>query len=404
MRHLPVDDLLQPPALHVLRHIVGVLPGGQGAGAFAVLEHVGHVVADLVHQAQRVGMVFLRFPAEPGDQVGADGRPGQDAADGGDAVQVPGAVVAAVHALQHAAAAALHRQVDVLADVRVRGHHLQHLVGHVLRVAGAEAHAQQGIHPGHQGQQVGEVRHRLCRVLHLPPAVHVPAVTVHVLAQQGHLPVALGHQVAGLLHDGLRVAAAFPPPGEGHHAEGAHVVAAPHDADEGGDPVAAQAHRCDVVVGLVAAQQHVHGLLAGAHLVQQLGKRAISIRAHHQVHELLLLQQVLPHALGHAAQYTELQVRIPSLQVLQPVDAVQHRLLGLVPDAARVQQHQVGLLGPVRRGIAFLRQDARDDLAVAEVHLAAVALDIDLSSHGTPKGPRRYGDRLTRWQSGTADP
>src|SRR5690606_8363324 len=64
-------------------------------------------------------------------------------------------------------------------------------------------------------------------------------------------------------------------------------------------------------------------------------------------------------------------------------------------------QHQIGLPGIVHRCVTVLLQNARDDLTVAEVHLAAVALDIDLLAHSfAPKGLRSYRIRssVPTWQ------
>lgn len=207
-------------------------------------------------------------------------------------------------------------------------------------------------------------------------------VAVHVLPQQGHLLVAFGHQCQAFLHDAVGVAAAFAAPREGHHAEGAHVVAAPHDGDKGGDAVAVEAHGHDLPIGLLAAQQHVHRALPGAHFVQQLRQAAVGVGAHHQVHHLFLHQQVFLHPLGHAAQDAHLQLLVAGLQAVHFVDALHHCVFRLLPHAARVQQHQVGLFGTAHRHIAFLGQDACHHLAVADVHLAAVALDIHLLAHG----------------------
>nr|GFD17724.1 hypothetical protein [Tanacetum cinerariifolium] len=63
-----------------------------------------------------------------------------------------------------------------------------------------------------------------------------------------------GHKLAGFLHNAVGIAAALAPAGERHHAEGAHIIAAAHDADEGRDAVRIQAHRGDIGVGFLAAQ------------------------------------------------------------------------------------------------------------------------------------------------------
>ena len=61
------------------------------------------------------------------------------------------------------------------------------------------------------------------------------------------------------------------------------------------------------------------------------------------------------------------------------LQAVADALLGIVPDRAGVEQDQIGLTLILGGGVAGLGQDARDDLAVAEVHLASVALQIQLA-------------------------
>ena len=317
--------------------------------------------------------------------------------------------------------AALDRQVDVLAEVVFAGHHLQHLVGHVLRMRGGEAHAQIGIHVGDQVHQLGEADDRLPFVLDVALGVDVPLVAVHVLAEQGHLAVALGKQVAGLGHDALRVAAPLPAPGERHHAEAAHVVAAPHDGDEGRHPLVVEADRLDLGVGLLPAEQGVDRLLPALDLVDEARQIAIGVRADHQVHQLLLFEQLVPQALGHAAEDAHLELGVVALAAFEVLQPVADPLLGIVPDRAGVEQNQIGLAFVLRRSVAGLGEDARDDFTVAEVHLATVALEVQLAfahgaglqglalagfvdgvvawSHGVRTGEGKFTPNLTTCQS-----
>ena len=101
---------------------------GEGVGAHGEFEHIGVVVAHASKDVEGGLMVLFGLAAEAGDDIGGDGAVGQVAAYGIDAVQIPFARVAAVHAFQHAAAAALHGQMDILADVVVARHDLQQLV------------------------------------------------------------------------------------------------------------------------------------------------------------------------------------------------------------------------------------------------------------------------------------
>ena len=58
-------------------------------------------------------------------------------------------------------------------------------------------------------------------------------------------------------------------------------------------------------------------------------------------------------------------------------------LLCVVADGAGVQQDQIGLALILGGGVAGLGEDASDNLAVAEVHLATVALEVQLAlAHG----------------------
>ena len=190
--------------------------------------------------------------------------------------------------------AALYRQVDVLAEVVLAGHHLEHFVGHVLRMRSGEAHTQIGIHVRDQVHQLGKADDRLPLVLHVALGIDIPLVAVHVLAEQGHLAVALGKQVAGLGHNALRVAAPLPAPGERHDAEAAHVVTTPHDGDEGRHALVVEADGLDLGIGLLAAEQGIDRFLTTFHLIHEARQVSVGIRPDHQVDQLLLLEQLVP--------------------------------------------------------------------------------------------------------------
>ena len=82
----------------------------------------------------------------------------------------------------------------------------------------------------------------------------------------------------------------LPPSGKGHHTERAHVITTPHNGHKGGHPVRAQTHRGDFRIGLLPGEQYIHRLLATLDLFQQSRQILVSIRPHHKVHQLLLLQ------------------------------------------------------------------------------------------------------------------
>ena len=232
--------------------------------------------------------------------------------------------------------AALDRQVNVPAEGVLAGHHFEDLVGHVLRMRSREAHTQIGIHIGDKVHQLGEADDRLPLVLDIALGVDIPLIAVHVLAEQGHLSVALGKQVAGLGHDALRVAAPLPAPGEWDDAEAAHVVAASHDGDEGRHALVVEADRLDLRVGLFPAEQGVDRLLPALDLIDEAWQVAVGVRADDQVDQLLLLEQLVPQALGHAAEDAHLEFGIVALAAFEVLQAMTDALLGIVPPAHRI--------------------------------------------------------------------
>lgn len=123
---------------------------------------------------------------------------GDDAADGADAVKIPLAGVFAVHEFEDAVGAALHRQVDVVADVGLFGNHVKRVVAHVLGVRGGKADAHAGYGAGHAAQQL--------RKADDGAVGGFVAVAVDVLAQQGQFLVAAGGQVGGFGQDAVQVA------------------------------------------------------------------------------------------------------------------------------------------------------------------------------------------------------
>ena len=70
-------------------------------------------------------------------------------------------------------------------------------------------------------------------------------------------------------------------------------------------------------------------------------------------------------------------------ELLQPAQGAVDLVLGVLADAARVQQDRVGLAGAIDQLVARLKQLGGDQLAVEHVHLAADGLDVEASGHGT---------------------
>ena len=199
------------------------------------------------------------------------------------------------------------------------------------------------------------------------------------MAQQRHFPVALVKQLLGLLHNRLRISAALTTAGERDDAERAHVVAASHDADERCDAAFVEANGTDLRVRLFTRQQDVDGFLAALHLVHQVGQIPVGVGPHNEVHQLLLLEQLVSQAFGHAPQNAHHKAGVLPLVGLEVDQAVAHPLLRIVPDGAGVQQHQICVVRFPGRLEARVGQDARHDFTVAEIHLTAVALEVQFS-------------------------
>ena len=240
-------------------------------------------------------MVLLGFRAVAHEDVGGDGAVGHDAPDGSHTVHVPLAGIFAVHELQNAVGTALHGQMDVLADVGHVGNDLQRLIAHVFGMAGSKPHAHVGNSLGHQAQQSGESH--FC-------GSREGSIRVDVLSQQGYFFKTPFAQIVHLAQDALHVARALTSTGVGHDAVVAEVVAATHDAHETANFLSVQPLGHNVAVGLAGRKFNVDGLMACFGLGDKVGQREIAVGAGHEV-GMVAVEQVVLHALCHAAQHTD---------------------------------------------------------------------------------------------------
>ena len=308
-------------------------------------------------------MVFLRLRAKTGDDVGGDGAVGHQFADLGDALKIPCGGVAPAHLLEDAVGAGLHGQMDVPADVGMRGHRLQHLVGDILRVGRREADPQLRTDPGDHLQELGERN-----------AFEV--VRIDVLPEQSHLTVAAPEAVAGLADDGPGVAAALHTAGVRHDAVGADVVAPAHDRDECGHSALVYADGIDVGVSLFAREDYVYlGMAFGCGL-EQFGKAPVGVGAGHEV-DPAIGQELFLHTLSHASEDADYHRTGLALKH-ELADAAEDPLLGVVADRAGVGHYHVGLVDRLRAHIAMGSEYRENHLRVGYVHLAAVSFYIYL--------------------------
>src|SRR5690606_40176252 len=93
------------------------------------------------------------------------------------------------------------------------------------------------------------------------------------------------------LYDRLSVSASLPAPGKRDHAKRTHVVAAPHDGDEGGDAIRVETNRTDVCIGFLARQQYVDSACALVHLLDEVRQVTVGIWPDNNVHQFLFFEE-----------------------------------------------------------------------------------------------------------------
>ncbi len=127
------------------------------------------------------------------------------------------------------------------------------------------------------------------------------------------------------------------------------------------------------------------GPCPGGNPLEQLGHLRELARADDQVDVRRALEDQLLVLLGHAAQHADDLVRVLLLDVLQPAQGAVDLVLGMLADAAGVEEDRVGAAGAVDQLVARLAQTGHHQLAVEHVHLAADGFDVQTFGHGKPQ-------------------
>ena len=109
--------MLQSRQLHGMRGVV-VQRGGGGAGARAVDEAEGGVEADIVDELHHFLEIVVRFTGEADDEVARQHHVWANRAQFADGAFVFQRGVAAFHGAQNAVGAVLHRQMQVVDQLR----------------------------------------------------------------------------------------------------------------------------------------------------------------------------------------------------------------------------------------------------------------------------------------------
>ena len=212
-----------------------------------------------------------------------------------------------------------------------------------------------------------------------PPHRQVPAVRVDVLAEQGdlHSPTLgerphLGHEIPeGPAH--LR------PAHRRHDAEGARVVAADLDRDPGRmGQVRPDGHRHRELRRVLVRrgfQDLVSGRSALACRVQQPHDPADVVGAEDRAHVRGPLEDELTILLSEATPNGDLQAWVLGLQGLQVTEIAVELVVGVLPDAAGVEDDHVGRGDVVDALHALGCEERGDPLGVVLVHLTPEGAD-----------------------------
>mmetsp|Transcript_4774 Transcript_4774/g.10249 ORF Transcript_4774/g.10249 Transcript_4774/m.10249 type:complete len:340 (-) Transcript_4774:1174-2193(-) len=300
--HHPCSPLLGMPRIELvdatksfLLDLLGqlIFPRGRGGvGARRVSGGVDCVELDLLHDVQRVQKVPFRLTRETDYHVGCDRRirqplsyPIHDAQEFLTGVPPP-------HRLEYRVRTRLERHVEVLARRARLGHGVHDPEGHVPRVARHES----------QPLQARDVPDRAQQVTELALGRHVPPVRVNVLSQEGHLPVALRHQLPHLIDDALHRTALLDPSGGGDDAVCAALVAAIDDVDPRADH--ALPPRLRRVLHDVAGFGGDY-LVAVGHVLEQVRDAVGILRSHDQVYLGDATKEGLALLLGDATRHDD---------------------------------------------------------------------------------------------------
>ena len=349
---------------------------GRGAWTGGIFEREGLGVADLPHQLQGLFELAVALARKADDEVAGQGDIRPRAADPLHQAQIVFGRVPPVHRLQHPVRPRLHRQMQ-------EGHQrVQFAMGgdqrliHVAGVAGGVADAGDATNLGQPPRQPGQAA--------------FAGVGVDVLAQEGELAHALGRQMFGLGQDRLHRPGVFRAAGIGHHAEGAELVAALLHGEEGGDAGDGAIGGKGVELLFrreIGRQPLAQGAMGAGDQFRQL---VVGLRANDEIHRRLAAHDLLALGLGDAAGdgdgHGPAPGRLGQLQRLDPAQFGIGLLGGLFADVAGVEHHQIGAFGGVGQPIAQRGQDIGHPLAVIDVHLTAVGLDIEALLRGPHHG------------------
>lgn len=366
-----------------LRHLVG---HRRGRSVFAgrIFKEVGVVELDLADECHRLFEVFVRFPGKANDNIGGEADAGVHRPEFLNDAEEAIAGVAAVHELQDAVAAALERDVGAFAELGEATVGFGEVIAIPFGVRRSEADSFETIDCVHGIEQLDESGSAVT------DRDFAFAVAGDDLSKKGDFLITLRNKLAALGDDLFDGTAAFLAAGKGDDAEGAVLVAALHDADKAGDLLAgmavylavAQAGKVDVFLDRAFAalfRLDIDDRIAPAseQVIHVIGGAMKFLRADDEI-DTGSAEEFVTARLSHAAEITENRVG-PALfglvgEFLHFADGF---LLGLVADAAGVEEHDIGFLFGRSKRIAFGDELGGDGFGVALVHLTAIGFDVN---------------------------
>ena len=314
-----------------------------------------------VEEGERPLEAGVVLAGEARDQVGPDGRVGQELADHRETLARQRPVVAAAHAGEHAVVGRLQRHVQVVADARLGRHDAQERLAHLVRVDRGEAQARHDALLGDRGHQPGKV----------DPRLQVLAVAAEVHARQDDLLEALLGQRLDLGEHGARRKAAARAARHRHDAEGAEEVAALlHLQESARLPVeAARAHRRDRPLATARAGGHPLDVPR-----RHRARERVEATETDHVIDGLERRGLVRLRLRVAAGQDDARPRVQAPRAAHEAAALG---VGRVGHRARVDDHHVGGRPGADQAAARRAQPVRDGRAVVRVHLAAEGGDRD---------------------------
>ena len=274
--------------------------------------------------------------------------------------------MAAVHRLEDAVAAGLHGQVQERherGEVAVR---LNETLRHVIGMAGRVTDARQA---GDAVERIGKAVEPL-----LAASLILARPRVDVLPDQRDLASAGIDQRARLVEDGAPRAADFRPARIGHDAIGAELVAAFLHGEEGGRAGAAGAAGQRLELG-GGGHVRIHRRAASHGIVDEAGQAMISLRADDDVDGAGAAADLGPLGLCDAAGDGDHRPR--AILAGEPANLRIDLLGRLLADVAGVEHDKIGIEAFAHGTHAALLKKLGHALAVIDVHLAAVGLDVE---------------------------